>query len=203
MSTARETRRTGRRTGDSGTREALLAAARSQFAAHGFQGASLRAIAGEAGVDPALIRHFYGSKDGLFEATLEIPQQLVDRIKAELAGGPDGIGERLTRTYLGLWEDPASAGPLLTLIRSALTSESVAERLRTMLGQRLLAEVPALIGAPDGEVRAALIGAHLVGVALARHVLRLPPIARLDLDTLVAHCAPAVQRYLTEPLGTP
>ncbi|WP_344427468.1 TetR/AcrR family transcriptional regulator [Pseudonocardia ailaonensis] len=203
MSAPREARRPGRRSGDSGTREAILTAARGQFAAHGFRGASLRTIAGEAGVDPALIRHFFGSKDDLFDATLEVPHQLVERIKAELAGEPEGLGERLTRTYLGLWEDPATSGPLLALMRSAVTSEPAAERLRAMLGRRLFAEVPALLGRSDGEVRAALIGAHLVGVALARHVVRLPPVAELDLDTLVSYCAPAIGRYLTEPLGAP
>ena len=117
-----------------------------------------------------------------------------------LAGDPEGLGERLVRTYLKLWEDPASAGSVLATVRSAITSDRAADRLQSLLGAQLHADVPGLLDRPDGEVRAALIGSHLFGVAVARHVLRVDPIAGLDLDALVALCVPAVQRYLTDPL---
>jgi AcrR family transcriptional regulator len=192
--------RTGRRAGDSGTRTAILAAAREQFAGKGYNGASLRTIAAAAGVDPALIRHFFGSKDDLFVATLEIPQELLRRLAEALGGDPGSLGERLVRTYLELWEDPASAESVLATVRSAIASGRAADRLQALLGARLHADVPGLVDRPDGELRAGLIGSHLFGVAVARHVLRVKPIVELDLDTLVALCAPAIQRYLDDPL---
>jgi AcrR family transcriptional regulator len=200
-----ETRRTvGRRTGESGTREAILAAAREQFAGKGYGGASLRVIAAAAGVDAGLIRHFYGSKDDLFDAALELPQEVPQRMAQALTGDPDHLGERLVDTYLSLWEDPASAAALLAIVRSAIASDRAADRLQAMLSARFLADLAPHLGeVADGQPRAALAGAHLLGVAIARYVVRIGPIADMDRDTLIAMCAPAVQRYLTAALPPP
>lgn len=192
-------RRTGRRSGESGTRDAILAAARSQFAEKGYAGASLRAIAAEAGVDAALIRHFFGSKDDLFAATLDVPHHLVRHIKSALVGEPSGLGVRLARAYLELWEDPETAAPVLSLIRTAAGSEKAAARLRDAVAEQLLGDVSRMLPLPDAPVRAALVGSQLVGLVMTRHILRLDPIATLDLDTLVDLCAPTLQRYLTGP----
>ena len=195
------TRRTvGRRIGDSGTRAAILAAARDQFAGKGYHGASLRSIAAAAGVDTGLIRHFFGSKDDLFAATLYIPAEIIERVVAALAGGPDGLGERLVDTYLRLWEDPATAEPILAIARSAITSDKAADRLQALVGANLLHQALPHLASDNTEVRAALAGAHLMGIALGRYVLRAEPLTSLDRDTLIAMCAPAIQRYLTEPL---
>jgi AcrR family transcriptional regulator len=195
------TERTGRRPGDSGTRAAILVAAREQFAGKGYGGASLRTIAAAAGVDPGLIRHFYGSKDDLFAAALEVPEELADRMVRALTGHPDGLGARVVNAYLDIWEDPATAGPLLAVVRSAVTSERAADRLRTLVGARLLADVAPRLG-PDGEVRAGITAAHLMGIAMARYVLRVEPVASLDREVLVTVCAPVIQAYLTGPLPT-
>ncbi|WP_203897739.1 TetR/AcrR family transcriptional regulator [Virgisporangium aliadipatigenens] len=190
----------GRRPGGSGTRAAILAAAREQFADKGYGGASLRTIAAAAGVDPGLIRHFYGSKDDLFAAALEVPEEMAELMVRALTGHPDGLGERVLRAYLAVWEDPAMAGPLLAVVRSAVTSERAAERLRTLIGARLLAEVAPHLG-PDGDVRAGITAAHLMGIAVSRYVFRVEPVASLDREVLIGVCAPVIQAYLTGPLG--
>jgi AcrR family transcriptional regulator len=190
----------GRRAGGSGTREAILAAAREQFANKGYDGASLRAIAAAAGVDTGLIRHFYGSKDDLFAATLHIPEEIPQRVLAALAGDPESLGERMTDAYLRLWEDPATAEPILAIARSAIASNKAADRLRAILGTRLLHQVALQLASDHQDTRAALAGAHLMGIALARYVLRVEPLTSLGRDTLIAMCAPAIQRYLTQPL---
>lgn len=196
-------RRPGRRSGESGTRGAILAAARAQFAGKGFAGASLRAIAGEAGVDTGLIRHFFGSKDDLFAATLEVPQDLVVRITKALTGDVDGLGARLTRAYLEVWEDPVASAPLLSMVRTAAASEEAAAQLSTAISTQLMGGVVPVLRGEDGEVRAGLAGAHLLGLVFTRHIVRISPVAELDLDTLIAHCAPVVQHYLTGPLDAP
>lgn len=127
---------------------------------------------------------------------------MAQRLSSALAGDPVGLGERLTRAYLNLWEDPDSAGSILAMVRSAIASDRAADRLRALLGGQLHAQAPVLLGRPDGLVRAGLVGSHLVGVAIARYVMRVEPSAGLDLDVLVAACAPAIQRYLTDPLPT-
>ncbi|MBN1172418.1 MAG: TetR family transcriptional regulator [Micromonosporaceae bacterium] len=192
----------GRRTGDSGTREAILAAAREQFAHRGYDGASLRTIAAAAGVDTGLIRHFYGNKDDLFAAALAIPQEVVQRMSRAVSGDPDNIGERLVDVYLSLWEDPASADPLLAIVRSAIASDRAADRLQAMVGAQFLAEIAPHLNQPDNQVRAALTGAYLLGIAIARYVVRVGPVANLERHRLVAIAAPTVQRYLTGPLPT-
>jgi AcrR family transcriptional regulator len=194
------TRNVGRRTGESGTREAILVAARDQFAAKGFDGASLRMIAAAAGVDTGLIRHFYGSKADLFAATLHIPDELIQRLLAALTGEPDHVGERMIDTYLRLWEDPATGEPILAIARSAIASDKAADRLQAILNAKVLREALPHLAPDHTDTRVALAGAHLMGVAIARYVVRLEPLASLDRDTLIALVAPAIQRYLTQPL---
>jgi AcrR family transcriptional regulator len=191
----RRERPTGRRAGDSGTRDAILDAALRLFAEHGYDGASLRAIAGEAGVDPALVRHFYGDKEALFATAVASRSTLVERLAAAVPGDPATTGARVTTTYLGLWEDPATRPVLLALVCSATTSEHAADMLREALTGR----VAAALGPLDDPVvsrRFALAASHLMGLALARHVLRLPPVASATTEELVAEVAPTVQRYL-------
>lgn len=190
MSTQPHQRPTGRRTGDSGTREAILDAALRLFAERGYDRASLRAIAAEAGVDPALIRHFFGDKDALFTTVVAsrtgIPQRL-----AEAAGERSSRrGQAVTETYLGLWEDPETRPILLALVRSAMTSESATQMLR----HALTTQVGHLDD--DSRRRLTLAAAHLFGVAIARHVIKLEPVAELSHDELVEEVAPTIQRYL-------
>ncbi len=196
-STVRRRRPTGRRTGGSGTREAILDAARNLFASEGYDGASVRSIAAAAGVDPALIRHFFDDKDTLFATVVADRTTIPQRIAEALQGDPDGIGERLTDTYLRLWEDPESRPVLMALVRSACTSEEKAALLQDTLGNRMQDRVGEAGITGDGLTRLGLAGTHLFGLATARHIMRFPPVATLDHHELVALVAPTIQRYLT------
>jgi AcrR family transcriptional regulator len=184
----------GRRPGDSGTREAILDSARVLFADRGYEGASLRAIASDAGVDPALIRHFFGDKQSLFAATVADRTTLPERMLGALAGDPADVGRRFTSTYLLLWEDPDTRPLLHALVRSAATSPAAADMVVELLQGRLRSQE----GVDDALVqRVSLAAAHLLGVAFARHILRMPPLADLPHDDLVDEVAPTIQRYLS------
>lgn len=193
-------RPTGRRGGDSGTREAILVAARALFAAKGYAGASLRAVAAEAGVDPALIRHFFGDKDGLFAATLEFAIDIPRRLHEVIEGDRDGLGVRFTGMYLHLWEDPRTGPVLQALFRSAITSDHAAAMLREFVGGRVLHSVIPALGGESAARRVTVAAAHLLGVAVARHVVRVEPLAGMPRQELVALVSPAIQAYLAGPL---
>ena len=192
-----QSRPTGRRPGDSGTREAILDAALRLFAERGYDGASIRAIGASAGVDPGLVRHYHRDKATLFATTLAERTAIPERLAAALHGDPATVGVRVTDTYLQLWEDPDTRPVLLALVRSATTSPQAAAMLRDALGARTrpTPESPGLV--EDQAHRLALAGSHLLGVAFARHIIQLPPITALDHDSLVHHIAPTIQRYLT------
>jgi AcrR family transcriptional regulator len=187
-------RPTGRRAGDSGTRDAILDAATRLFSQRGYDGSSLRAIAAAAGVDPALIRHFFGDKDTLFATVVADRTAIMERLAASLAGDQRGVGLRVTDTYLRLWEEPQTRPVLLAIVRSATTSEPAAQMLVEALGGKIQAKA-----GQDAERirRIALAGSHLFGLAVARHIIKQPAIVKMDLDQLIAQVAPTIQRYLT------
>jgi AcrR family transcriptional regulator len=151
-----------------------------------------------AGVDPALIRHFFGDKATLFATTVADRTTIPEILVASLQGDPDTVGARLTETYLGLWEEPETRRVLLALVRSATTSPRAAVMLQDVLGSRI--RVTAAGNPPDNEQmrRVGLAGAHLFGVAMARHVMQLSPLNTMAYATLVSEVAPTIQRYLTD-----
>lgn len=193
-------RPTGRRTGDSGTRDAILDAARELFAERGYDATSIRAIAGAAGVDPALIRHFFRDKETLFATTVADRTNIPERMAACFAGDPTMLGTRITDTYLRLWED-AELGPILmSLARSAVTSPRAAEMFIDILGAKAHNMKGDNVNIPDVQIRrVALAASHLFGVAMARHLIKAPPLVEIPHQELVAELAPTIQRYLTEP----
>jgi AcrR family transcriptional regulator len=197
--------RTGRRAGDSGTREAILQAAREQFAERGYEGGTIRAIAAAAGVDPALVHHFYGTKERLFAAAMQLPFVPSEAITAALAERPAGLpaGVYLVHTALALWDSPGVRDAFVGILRSALTSDQAAAMLREFVSQAILAPVASLAGGTDpGQTpfRTGLVGSHMLGLALARYVLQLPAVATADADTLAAAIGPTIDRYLTGDL---
>lgn len=192
--------RTGRRPGESGTREAIVEAARGAFAEHGYEGATIRGIAARAGVDPALVYHFHGSKEELFAAAMRLPFQPSEMIPSLLEGDPDGLGERILRLFLAVSDQPGGS-PFVALMRSASTNERAARMLREFLTREVIGRVARALGAPDAELRATLVGSHLAGLAMARYILRMEPLASADRDTVVAAVAPTLQRYLTGDLA--
>jgi AcrR family transcriptional regulator len=193
--------RTGRRTGDSGTREAILDSARLRFAEHGYNGATIRGIAAGAGVDPALVHHFYGSKEKLFAAAMRLPAVPSEVIAAALASG-DGAspGTHLVATVLAIWEDPAVHGVIIGLLRSAMNSEQAAGLLREFITDAILAPVRALARADspdDAAYRAGAVASQMLGLALTRYVLRIGPVATASIPDLAATIGPTIERYLT------
>ncbi|MFD7033344.1 TetR family transcriptional regulator [Streptomyces sp. NPDC059917] len=181
-----------------GTQERIRLAARSEFADRGYDKTSVRGIAKAAGVDPALIHHYFGTKDDLFAAAIEMSMEPALVVPAIVGEGPDGIGERLARYFLGIWENPVSRAPLLAVIRSALTHEAAAKVLRTLILRRVLERVAADLNVPDPTFRAELAASHMVGIALLRYVVQVEPLASADPEDIVALVAPTLQRYLTE-----
>lgn len=190
-------RPTGRRTGDSGTREAILDAALELFAQNGYDATSIRAIALRAGVDPGLPRYFFGDKQHLFATTMAQRTTIPDRVAGALNGDPATVGRRLTDTYLELWEDKATRPILTGLFRSAMTSTDAAH----MFIQTLSARVPAGTPLPTTDnpraMDFALAATHLLGAAIARHILKLPVIVDLSHNQLVDLLAPDIQAHLT------
>ena len=191
--------RTGRRPGDTDTREEILAAARSTFGEVGYDGATIRQIASEAGVDPALVHHYFGPKADLYAAAIDVPISPRDVAQAMVTGGIEEAGERITRLFFSIWERSEAREPLLAMIRGALGgSPQGLEAFRQFIEHELLARAAPLIDAPDRELRMTAAAAHLVGVAIARYVVGVEPIASATPDELVALIAPRVQSYLVD-----
>ncbi|ONI88535.1 TetR family transcriptional regulator [Saccharothrix sp. ALI-22-I] len=192
-----EPKRRGRRAGGEDTKAALLAAAREVFVERGYEGATVRSIAARAGVDAAMVNHWFGGKEGLFaKAVLQVPvdpNALVERL---LDGPVEEIGERIVRNFLGVW-DPIGGGQFAALVRSVTSHEQVADVLRGFFVQTLLKRLTSHIDAPDAEFRATLLASQIFGMGMARYVIRLEPFASADVDTMVKAIAPNLQRYLT------
>jgi AcrR family transcriptional regulator len=192
----RPARRQGRwRSGEQSKRQ-ILAAARASFAANGYQRATVRSIADKAGVDPAMIHYFFGRKDQLFAATMNMVDSPREPITNLLADGLEGLGPRLVRRFLQVWDATEAVEPLLVMALSdgasaALLSEYIDTEFGTVLAGAL--------DAPDAALRCDLIHAQLLGLAVGRYALRQEPLASADHDTLVAWLGPILQRLLTGP----
>ncbi|MEU5401175.1 TetR family transcriptional regulator [Streptomyces sp. NPDC005963] len=181
-----------------GARERILGAARTEFAERGYDKTTMRGIARAAGVDAALVHHYYGSKDDVFVAAIEVSFEPAMAVTEILGQGTDGIGERLARYFIGVWENPVSRGPLLVVIRSALTHETAAKVLRGFVLRRLLERIAAELEVPDPKFRAELAASHMIGIAILRYVIQVEPLASADPEEIVSQVAPTLQRYLTE-----
>jgi AcrR family transcriptional regulator len=175
----------------------VLDAARRVFGDHGYQQASLRAIAAEAGVDAGMVRHFFGDKAGLFRAAMELPFDPRAVLPVLLGPGVDGLGERVVRFFLTVWEEPAARGPFLALIRSVTGHEESAVMFREFVTDQVLVRVAAAIDRPNARLRASLVASQLIGMVMIRYVVKVEPLASASVDQVVAAVAPTVQRYLT------
>jgi AcrR family transcriptional regulator len=193
----------GRRPGPSGTREAILAAASRQFSERGYDRASLRSIAAEAGVDPALVTHFFGSKQRLFVEVVEFPFDPAEVLPQVLAGDPEGVGRRLAELLVSVLENPEARARVLGVVRAAASEPEAARMVRELLTREVWAPGAALLGVEDAELRMNLVGSQIVGLVMARYVVGAEPLASLPPEELVDAIGPTLQRYLTEPLVPP
>jgi AcrR family transcriptional regulator len=191
----------GRRAGNPDTRAEILDAAREVFGESGFDRATIRDIAARAGVDPALVHHYFGTKGDLFTAAVALPVQPSDRVAALVATDRAHLGEALLRTVLGVWDSEPGRDAWVGLIRSALSDVSALALLRDFLVSMIFEPVAAALDVDDAGYRVSLVASQVVGLGIARHVVQLDPLATRSDDDLVAAVAPVLQHYLTGDLG--
>ena len=203
-SPAKTTKRRGRRQGEPVSRDAVLRAAKQRFAQEGYEKTTLRAIARDARVDPSMVLYLFGSKEELFRASLRLimdPETLV----AALAGGPGDdpdIGTRMVRTYLRIWEGPDTAASMRAMLQSATSNSDAHEAFRDFMQNYVLTAVSGVLGGGEqARLRAMLAASSLVGTAMLRYVMEIPPLATLSPDEVVRLIAPTVTRYLTADAG--
>jgi len=191
------TRRRGRRPGGADTREALVNAAREVFIEQGYDGATVRAIATKAGVDAAMVNHWFGGKEGLFgEAVLKLPFNPKDIVDRLLTAAPDDIGETIVRNFLTIW-DATGGGTFTALMRSVTSHEEAALMLKDFFFKHIFMHVIGRLAPDNHEFRATLVATQIVGMGMVRYVVRFEPLASTDIDTMVAAVAPTFQRYIT------
>ncbi|WP_030518299.1 TetR/AcrR family transcriptional regulator [Nocardia sp. NRRL WC-3656] len=174
------------------TRAAILSAARRHFAREGFAKATIRAIAADAGIDPSMVMRYYGNKDGLFDAALDVDLGLPDLASV----GEDALGETIARRFLELWETPPGNELLMTLLRSSVADDAVVQRFQRVFAEQLMPMVTRVGDPADAPRRAGLVVTQILGLALCRYVLRLPPVVALTREQIVAEIGTTVQRYL-------
>jgi len=191
----------GRRPGTSGARGAILEAARHEFATSGYDAATIRAIAARAEVDPALVHHYFGTKEALFLAALELPVRPGEIFAHGMATGPDQLGATVVRSFLTAWEPPENRVRLVAMLRCATTNDAAMGLMRELLARDVFGPITTALGLPDASLRANLVGTQLIGLAVMRYLGRVEPIASATVDELTVMVGPTVQRYLTGKLG--
>ena len=193
--------RTGRRPGPGRTREKILAAARSQFAKSGFESTTIRGIAAGAHVDPKLVLHYFESKEGIFQAAMDFPFDPAQAIPELLRPGLGGLGVRLARFFIDIWDSPAGVRAH-AIVRSMVTSESAAALMRDFVSREILARVAQALELDHPQVRASLAASQLIGLAMLRYVVKVEPLASAPPAKLAAWIGPTLQRYFTDPHAT-
>lgn len=197
---ARAKRGPGRRPGESKTRDAILAAARVQFAEHGYKGATLRAIATDADVDPTLVMHYFGSKRALFAVALEWPFDPATIVEQVGRGPRSQIGWRLARFVVSIWDDEQTRAPIMALLRGGIADSEAASVLRGTLEHVFLRPVGDLLDTPDASLRLSLCSSQIVGAGLARYVFKLEPLASLTSDDFADLLGRPLQHFMTGKL---
>jgi AcrR family transcriptional regulator len=194
-------RRSGRRPGISGARADILAAAGRAFAERGYARATIRGVAREAGVDPALVHHYFGNKRGLFIEAMALPANPADLVEGLLAeGDPADLGERMIRTMLGVWDDEERRGPIVALFRSAMSDDQAATMIREFAAIEILGRIVRAANEDRQELRMNLLATQVFGLLTLRYIIKLEPLASADPEVVIATVGPTFQRYLTGPL---
>lgn len=188
--------RKGRRPGSPDTQDEILQAASREFAAKGYDGATIRGVAAAAGVDPALVLHYFGTKEQLFIATLHVPVNPAAMVRGVLDDAQPGeIGERLISTMLGVWDATAHRSPLVAVLRSVAGEGPVADTVRQFIEHSIIAAFAQRLPGPEPQLRAVLIGSQVIGLLVGRYVVRLEPLASTDPARLAAIYGPTIDRY--------
>lgn len=190
-------RRRGRRPAGEDTRGAIVAAARTVFAAKGYEAATMRGIARAAGVDPRLVHHYFAGKEDVFVEAMQFPIRPAQVIGPAVEPGPEGLGERMVRVFFAAWDGPDQRERIVALLVSAATSPEGARMLREFVVREILGRVVERIPGPDPALRAELAAAQMIGVAFIRYVVGVEPVASASPDRLVELLAPTLQRYIT------
>ncbi len=190
-------KKSGRRPGGPDTRQDILDTARAEFAARGYENTSMRAIARSAGVNAALLHHYFGTKDQLFLAALDFPLRPSELVAEALGGERATVGERVVRFAFGLLENPASRERALAVLRAAATNEQMARLMRGFMQREVVGPISAALDVPEPKLRAELAMTQIVGLIMGRYVIAVEPLASAPVDELVPLLAPTLQRYLT------
>ena len=195
--------KSGRRPGTSDTEDAILQAARRTFGDRGYDAASIRAIASAAGVDPALVHHYFGSKQQLFLAAVNAPIDPGTFIARVIDGDRGEVGHRLVRTFVTVWDGPAGVAAA-AMLRSAIGNEWASKLFREFIVTQVLRRVRSDLGldTEDAPLRMSLVASQMAGLAMVRYVLRIEPLASAPPEAIVASIGPALQRYLTGDVAT-
>lgn len=192
-------KRRGRRQGEPVSRDAVLRAAKRQFAMHGYDKTTLRVIADDARVDPSMVLYLFGSKAALFRESMKLVLPS-DLLTTELTQEGDDLGCRVVRAYLGLWEQPDTAASMASMVQSATTNSDANDAFRGFLHDYLFTAVSSTLGGgEEARLRAMLAATNLVGTAMLRYIMRVPPLSTLGVDEVVGLVGPAVHRFLTVP----
>lgn len=192
-------RRRGRPRGRSDTRQRIVQAAAAEFADRGYDGATMRGIAGRAGVDAALLHHYFGTKADLFGEVIGAPMRPDLAVAQILEGARDEVGERLVRFLLEAWDQPDVGRRATVILRTAIGHRTATPLLAGFLERELLGRIAASAGGEDAELRAALVASQVAGLLVARYLVRLPALAAASVDELVARIGPNIQTYFDAP----
>jgi AcrR family transcriptional regulator len=194
-------KRKGRRPGPSRTREAIGQAARRQFAELGYDRTTIRSVAAEALVDPALVLHYFESKQQLFLAAVELPFDVADLVEQIRTGPRAKVGERVVEFALGVLRNPEALARWTGMVRAAASDPDAAAVLRDVLTKRIFEPLAEALGSDDAQLRANLASSQMVGIVMARYVIAIEPLASAEDETIAAAIAPTIQRYLVGDLG--
>ena len=182
--------------GQSDARQRILTAAMDEFGELGYDGATMRGIAGRAGVDSALVHHYFGTKADLFGEAVGAPMRPDLAIPGILAGPRGEVGKRIVRYLLEAWEEPDVRRRGVALLRSAIGNKLTTPLLAGFISRELLSRIVRGLNVQDADLRAALAASQVAGLLIARYVLRLPGLAEASVDELVERVGPTLQRYL-------
>ena len=193
-------RRSGRRPGAADTRGTILEAARDEFSSRGFEATTVRQIAAAAAVDPALVHHYFGTKENLFREAVSLPFDPDAIVPRVLGGGPDAVPERLVRTFLGVWSGPVTGPAIAGVVRTAVTHPRTGRLVRDFFATQIVGHVVKGLGERvdplEAPLRVSLVASQMFGLGVTRYILQLEPLASLDDEAVVEAVAPTVRRYL-------